>query len=201
MTRIQVLTRRFTVFVALVALVWASFSMYRVHAATEAARILPSAEQPIWLPAGTAINAEIRNRIPSSATVGDTVTAFVSTPVVLNHEIVIPAGAPINGTIQSVTVHGSTGRIRMKFTALAVGRRSLPIQAPTVIVRTPLRSDLEVLGTAVNMLFGTTFGAAIGAATGDIKMIDDGVIQGAEASEPDDEPVNFRVILSSDLSG
>jgi hypothetical protein len=89
----------------------------------------------------------------------------------------------------------------MKFTALAVGRRSLPIQTRTVIVRTPVRSDLEVLGTAVNMLLGTTFGAAFGAATGDIKMIDDGVIQGVQASEPDDAPVDFRVTLLSELNG
>src|SRR5262245_19740483 len=96
-TRTPLSSRRrvahFAVALALALLAISAFWAYRVRAAAEAAQFVPISTKRELVPAGMAISGVIRNGFARSAAAGDTVTAFVSIPVIWHDRVVIPPGA------------------------------------------------------------------------------------------------------------
>jgi hypothetical protein len=112
---------------------------------------------------------------------------------------VIPSGARLKGALDEVSFFGAKARVRMHFTALLNSAQVLPIHTRRVVAITPVRSDIEALGTAFRMLVGGSLGAAFGAGTGDPQLIHPGMLVGTSASEAGATEVPIRVILSQDL--
>jgi hypothetical protein len=186
--------------VAAALMTFAIFALwsYRVRAAGEAAEFLPTTKS-VLLPAGSAIETVLRNGIASSAAVGDSVTAFVSAPVIFKGRVVIPAGAHLKGRLEQLSVAGATGKARLSFTDLLIRSRSYSIQTGDVNVVIPVQSDIAILGAALSTPMAATLGAVVGAASGDIRLIIRGLYEGAGVPEPEKAQVPITVVLALDL--
>ncbi len=155
----------FAIAIALITSAVSVFWSYRVRGAEEAAQFAPASDKHVVLPAATAIEAVMRNGIASSAVAGETVMAFVSTPVAFDGRLVIPYGAQLEGNLEEISVFGARAEAIISFTVLTTGGRSFAIQARPVVVLTTSRSDTEILSAALKALTGTGLGIAIGAAS------------------------------------
>jgi hypothetical protein len=194
--------RHFSIAWILVVITLAASSIwvYRLHAANEAAQFSPAIERHVWVPSGTMIVAAMRNRILASSKSGDPVTAFVSTPVIFQEQLVIPVGAALNGTIERVRIEHGTGSARIKFDMLVINGHKFSIQTQGVFVHTATENDLRTISKALQLLMGTTLGVAVGAATGDPRMIDDGLIEGAINTTDPQTSIPIRVTLADRLA-
>src|SRR5262245_41076224 len=143
------------------------FWTYRAKGASEASEFQPASNAPVSLPRGTVIQAEIRNRFPSSAEAGDTIMAFVSRQVMSDNKLAIPADSILKGPLEKLTVTGSQGSAVIDFNQLLIGRQSIAIHTRPCLANGEVMSDLDVLRSGLRMLMGTAFGTAIGAGTGD----------------------------------
>jgi hypothetical protein len=73
----------------------------------------------ITIPAGTRLNLVLANTVDSRKTkTGDQVSAQVTTPVVLNNEVVIPAGTFVQGKAQKLTRRGTQVEMQLKSASL-----------------------------------------------------------------------------------
>jgi hypothetical protein len=189
----------FAIAIALITSVTSVFWSYRVRAADEAAQFMPAIDKRVVLPAATAIDAVIRNRIASSAVAGETVVAFVSIPVVFNGKVVIPYGARLEGNLQEISVFGAMAKADISFAVLTAGVRSFAIQTRPIVVFTPVQSDTQTVGAAVKALTGIWLGIAIGAASGNGRLIEQGLLEGARIGLPEESTVPITVILIRDL--
>jgi hypothetical protein len=175
------------------------FRSHRVRAAAEAALFQPATAKLVPLPAGTAIRAVIRNGIASSAVPGDTVLAFVSMDVVFNDRVMIPSVAQLKGSVEDLDVFGATGQARLNFTGLLTPAGAFLIHTRPVQVITPLQSDTKILFTALTTPLGAILGAAMGAESGDVRMIIRGLMAGTSAIRLDKSEVPITVTLTRDL--
>ena len=185
--------------VALILLAISVFSAYRLRAVEEAAEFEPSHTEPVMVPARTVIPAAVRSRIPESAEAGDTVTAFVSAPVVIDGRTVIPYGAQLKGEMEHVSVSGPTANAAVSFDVLLIDGNSLTIQTRQIGVIIPVQSDAEILGTALSALMQASIGAAIGAEARDPRVLNGALVEGAATSVPVEVPVPITVTLIRDL--
>src|SRR5262245_35062631 len=171
---------------AFIMLLVLAFWSYRVRAAAEeAAEFAPSQVSPVLVPAGTTIHAVMRGGIPEFAAAGDKVAAFVLRPVVSDGRLLIPANAELKGTLEQVSVKGDKARVRMNFTVLYIEGRSWNIKARPSTTIAPVQSDVETIGSAFEMLLGGSLGATIGAASGDLHLVQRGMFVGAGISAPE----------------
>ena len=186
---------------AFIMLLAIAFWSYRVRAAAEeAAEFAPSEVSPVLVPAGTTISAAMRGGIPEFAAAGDKVTAFVLRPVVLNGKLLVPADAELKGGLEQVSVKGGKARVRMSFTVLLIEGRSWNIRALPVTTIAPVQSDLETIGSAFDMLLGGSLGATIGAASGDLHLVQRGMFLGAGVSAPEEPTIPVNVILTHNIT-
>lgn len=151
------------------------------------------------MPAGTAVKAVIFSGIASSASLGDTVIASVSDPVVSEDTFAIRPGSQLKGTLEELSLDDHTGKAQINFTLLLIGGRTLPIQTHAVAVVLPVQGDAEILRTTFRILTGATFGAAVGAASQDVRLIRRGLFDGARLTIPVKDIVPITVILAGDL--
>jgi hypothetical protein len=190
---------RFLIPIALMTLVASIFWSYRVKADYEAPLFAPSARQPVVLPAATQIEAVIADGIASSAKAGDSVTAFVSTPIFLNGGMVIPPGAQLQGILENTSVSRKKVKADITFTHLILGGRSYSIQTQRTGVVAPKRKDVKTLLNALNTIVGAGIGLGIGAPSGDARLIEHGLVLGARSSLKVRSGARVTVTLSSDL--
>jgi hypothetical protein len=155
--------------------------------------------KPASVPAETAIQAFIRNRVAKSARTGETITALVTTPVILEGKTMIPSGAQFEGNLEALSVRGARGEATIDFTALRLDGHDFPIQAHPVTATIPVKSDTEILANALRALTGAGFGAALGAVSGDPSLINRGMLEGAIPSLSSDIGVPITIVLVSDL--
>src|SRR5262245_48904990 len=186
---------RFVMSVALVLLAIAVFWSYRVRADQDATEYAPLRTTATALPAGIAIQAEIRNGIARFAAAGDTITAFVSKPIVLHDRLMIAPGARLKGNLEKISVVGSTANAYIHFKTLITDDHVVPIQTRTLSVVLPVRSDIRIFASGLRVILGATIGAAMGAAAGDPHLIGGGVVQGALATTPVEAQVPITVTL------
>jgi hypothetical protein len=183
-----------------ITLVAGSIRTYRMHEDNDAARFSPVVDRHVWVPSGTVIAAAIRNRILASSKPGDPVTAFVSTPLVFQEQVVIPAGAALIGSIEKVRADDESARARIKFDRLVIDGHTFSIQTKAVFVKTATENDLQTITKALELLAGTTFGVALGASTGDARMINDGIIEGAINTTDPHTSLPIRIMLTTGVA-
>src|SRR5437867_749913 len=187
---------RFAIALSLIAFaIYVSWS-YRGNAGDDSAELPPTTAKPVLLPAGTAIEAQISNGVASFAIAGDRVTAFVSEPVVSKGRVVVPTGAELGGNLENVSVSPAGRKVRMIFTVLLIRGRCFAIQTRPLVLVTPVQSNIDILATAFRTLFGAAVGGALGASSGDERMINGGVLFGAEASDAATSSVHITVVLA-----
>jgi hypothetical protein len=190
---------RFTVAVALVLAAISWFWSYWVRADEEAAQFTPLRIQPETLPAGMAIQAVIKHGIRKSTEKGDVVTALVSKPVVMHDRLVIPSGAQLKGDLEDVSVLDGAATAKIHFNVLLTGGNAIAIQTRQIVITTPIRSDIQTVSKGLKTIVGASLGAAVGAASGDPRVVSRGLIEGAVATTSAGSPVPITVILTRDL--
>jgi hypothetical protein len=172
---------------------------YRVRAAADASELPPAVIETFVLPAGTAIGALLRNGIAADATNGDTLTAFVSNPVVSDHTIVIPPEAQLKGRLEQVLISDGRATVRIRFSALLIRGRRFNIQARQISVRSPTVSDIDAISAALKTLMTTTLGTSIGAASGDVRLVERGLLESTKTVEATVISIPIRVTLTRSL--
>lgn len=190
---------RLAIAIALITTLASAFWSYREQAAAETFQFAPAIASRVWLPAAMPIKAIITNGIPSSAGVGDGITAVVSKAVVCAGRICIPAGAQLQGKLEKVTAFGERIRVIISFTTLTTAGRSVAIQTWPVMALVRVQSDGAILGAAVKMVIGAGIGAGVGAASGGDRLIEDFLLDGARGSLSPESTVPIIVILVRDL--
>jgi hypothetical protein len=174
--------RRAIIVILIVAAI-SDYRSYRVRAAAEAAaRFKPTVSGPVFVPAGTAIQAVLWNGVPALATRGDFVAAHVPMPVIVDGNLLIPDGAWLNGELEEFVVSDSKAWANIRFTQLVIRDRSFSVQTRRVVFVIPVQSDIQILGTILKTLVGAGLGAAVGADTGDKRLLDSGLRVGVVSS-------------------
>src|SRR5437870_1724783 len=194
------LARRGLIFM-LIALATATFTRYRTRAAAdEAARFVPAGTKLFSVPSGTTIYALVLDGVEDQIKVGDLVTAMVSTPVIIGGEHVIPAGTHLKAKLEQIEFYHAKATVRLDFTVLLIGEREFIIQTRRVQARVPLQSDVEILGAVFRSALAVSIGAAIGAVSGDKRLIARGTFEGilAGISAPE-SATPVAVVLVQDL--
>ena len=166
----------FLTFLFLILAVSAIWS-YRVRAGAEAAEFSPVSNDIFVLRAGAAINAFLRNGIGKEAATGDSITAFVSEPIVLDSEIVIPAQAELKGSLEQISISHGRAELLISFSELVIRGHRFKIDTRPVSVRVPVVSDIDQLSAAFETLMATTFGTSIGGASGDRRLLERGLLE------------------------
>jgi hypothetical protein len=172
--------RRYLLIIVVITALIASILAYRTEiTTTKAAQYAPTAVQRTVIPAGTQIQAILRDGIAESTRPGDSVVGFVSAPVVVNDELVIPIGTVLTGVVQEIAAGAEKATVRLKFLHLVFDDQEFSIQTDPVIARTPIVSDFNLLSSALQTATGAAVGTATGAVSKDEEMIGTGLVQGA----------------------
>ena len=187
--------RRAIIVILIVAAI-SDFRSYRVRAAAEAAaRFKPTMSRSVFVPAGTAIKAVLWNGIPALATRGDVIAAHVPMPVIVDGDLLIPDGAWLKGELEEFATSDAKAWANIRFTQLVIRDRTFSVQARRVVLVVPVQSDIQILGTIIKTLVGGGLGAAVGADTGDTRLLDTGLRVGVVSSVFSDAIAPVSVVL------
>lgn len=179
-----------------VSLIWVS----RVRAAREALEYAPTAELHVVVPEDTEIDALIENGISSSALAGDSISALVPEPVTTAGEPAIPAGAHLLGYLTKISVLRRKAHIEVNFTTLVTNGRSFAIRTHPVSTVARVRSDADILSSALKTMIGAGLGTALGAAAGTPRVTNRMLFEGAKDSLPIPPMIPVIVVLENELS-
>jgi hypothetical protein len=191
--------KRFTLSLLLVIVAVSAFWYYRVKAVTEAAEFSPARGNAVLVPAGTPIHAVIRTGIPSLSRSGDTITAFVSTPVVFDGQVAIPSESEVTGTLEAFSPYDRHAEAHMRFTKLRIRGRTFDIQSKGLFLIIRTQTATESLGGAFRTLMGATLGMSLGAASGDRNMIEQGLIESEGTTITEKTAIPITVVLNRGL--
>jgi hypothetical protein len=191
--------KRFTVSLLLVMVPVSAFWYYRVKAATEAAEFSPARGNAVLIPAGTPIHAVIRTGIASLSRSGDTIRAFVSTPVVLDGQVAIPAESELRGTLEAFSPYDRHAEAHIRFTKLRIGGQIFDIQSKGLFMIIRTETATESLGGAFRTLMGASLGISLGAASGDRALIERGLIESEGTTITEKSAIPVTVILNRAL--
>jgi hypothetical protein len=191
--------KRFTVSLLLVMVAISAFWYNRVRAVAEAAEFSPARGNAVLVPAGTPIQAEIRTGIASLSRSGDTVTAFVSTPVVFDGQIVIPAESEMMGTLEAFSPYDRHAEAHIRFTKLRIRGRTFDIQSKGLFLIVRTQTATETLGSGFQALMSATLGLSIGAASGDHKLIEKGLLESEGTAVTAKSAIPVTIVLSRAL--
>ena len=147
----------------------------------------------VLVPAGSGFEASLSTTISSGINrIGDSVTATVTTPLVIGSDVVVPVGSQLVGQIVNVTpaerfMAASGGVLELRFTTLQTpGGQQYPISASVDQSLFSLnaatggsRVAMGVAKTAVGAGVGAALGTAIGAISGGKKSVGKGAWSGA----------------------
>ena len=128
-----------------------------------AATAVPVSAQSHQVLQGTQVRLTLLNGISTSvAREGDPFTAVVNEPVYLGTELVLPAGAKVNGTVGAIIRPKRFGMIRggsamnLNFHSIEIGRRAMPVQMSLLSISNPgehgsgkVRKDVKIEEGAV----------------------------------------------------
>lgn len=144
-------------------------------------RAVPPPPAPVTLPAGTALAVRMADGIDSARNqIGDTFRGSLEAPITAGGEVVIPAGADVEGRVTALKSAGHfTGRseLALELTRLDVNGRSYPLQTDSWTQQGSSRGKR----TAATVGGGAALGAIIGAIAGGGKGAAIGTIAGAGA--------------------
>ncbi len=150
--------------------------------ASVANHAVAAAEDPrvreITIPAGTVLSLQMGSGVSSrSSRIEDSVHATLRRPLVVNHAIVVPAGAAVSGYVSEVRRSGRVkgrARIGVRFTDLRVRDDRYRIRTQAVARQAPGTKTADATkigigagaGAVVGAIAGGKKGAAIGSAVG-----------------------------------
>jgi transcriptional regulator len=189
--------------VAILVFAGLDFLRYRDKSvASAAAEFMPRTAVRVSVPAGTQIEAVLKNLFSTSTKPGDAMLAFVEEPVVIHGSTAIPAGARLDGIVEQITKIGSEGVVRLRFNSLATGRNSFHIKTDPVLTNAPIESDFSILSNAAGALTGAGIGVAMGAAGRSEGTISAGLAAGAMrgAAAVDEGNIKITVVLAQPIS-
>ncbi len=138
----------------------------------------PAPPQPITIPAGTRIRVQLGQTLGTKESqVGETFSATVADPVVVNGLTVIPAGASASGTVTDVKKLGhfmGNAQLAVRLDSISANGATYPVRTSTVErfekgkgKRTALMTGGGAgVGALLGGLFGGGKGALIGGAIG-----------------------------------
>ncbi len=138
----------------------------------------PAPPQSITIPAGTAIRVQLGQTLSTQdSQIGETFTATVADPVVVNGQTVIPAGASASGTVTDVKKLGhfmGNALLAVRLDSISSNGANYPVRTSTVErfekgkgKRTALMTGGGAgVGALLGGLFGGGKGALIGGAIG-----------------------------------
>src|SRR5689334_21990728 len=105
------------------------FRQYREKSAVSAAaEFMPVTALPVVVPAGTQIQAVLKDSFTTSTKPGDSIRAFVTDPVMVNDTVAIPEGARLDGIIEAITAGKSQATAWLNFRSLLMGDKSMHIE-------------------------------------------------------------------------
>jgi hypothetical protein len=192
-------TKRFAVLLLFAMVAISAFRYNRVRAVAQAAEFSPARGNAVLVPAGTPIQAVIRTGIASLSRSGDTVTAFVSTPVVFEGRIVIPPESKMTGTLEAFSPYDRHAEAHIRFTKLRIGSRTFDLQSKGLFLIVRTQTATESLGSGFQTLMSATLGLSIGAASGDQKLIRKGLIESQGTTITAKSAIPITVVLSRAL--
>ena len=141
----------------------------------------PRAAAPIVIPAETPITVRTQNSLSSGKNQsGDTFTATVAKPIVVDGKEVVPAGAQAEGTVTQATAKGKikgAASLRLELTRLTIKGASYPIQTSMA----GFSEKGKGKRTAVATGGGAALGALIGGLAGGGKGAAIGILAGGGA--------------------
>ena len=172
---------------------------YRVRTGAETAEFSPAANDIFVLRAGTAINALLRNGVGKEAATGDSITAFVSKPVMLGNKIVIPAETELKGSLEQISVSHKRAELLIRFSVLVIHGLRFNIDARQVSVEVPIVNDIDELRDAFETLIATTLGTSVGGESGDPRLIERGLLEGTKMLDTTGISIPIAVTLTRDL--
>jgi hypothetical protein len=139
----------------------------------------PSRHVPAWsMPAGTPVRVTLGTTISSeTASVGDSWTGTVDTPVDLGGSVVVPAGSPASGVVVAVTpaARGERAMLDLGLRSFTVGAHAYRVRGRTEAVyagSTRARNLGAIAGATVagavigHAIGGSSRGTALGALIG-----------------------------------
>jgi hypothetical protein len=156
----------------------------------------PAAARGTLVAAGTPISVSVSTSISSeTANVGDTWTGEVKEPVIVDGEVVIPAGSTVEGVVTSVTPaqKGSRASLDLGVRSVTVGGKSHSVDAGTeaIVAGSTRARNLGAIagGAAAGALIGKAVGGSgKGAVIG-------GLIGGATAGGAVAASKGYQVVL------
>jgi hypothetical protein len=110
------------------------------------------------LPVGTLLTVRLNDALPGAKSkAGETFTASLDDPVVVNGSMMLPRGTTVRGSVESVRVavlKGNRGYLRLTLASLRVDGRDVPLETSSLFARGQVVRGQELtLGTAVNADF------------------------------------------------
>ena len=174
---------------------------YRYHAIARAAEFLPLSTGSTVVPAGTPIHIVLSTTIIQSTAAGDPVRGFVSAPVMYGTTPLIPAGALVNGVVQSITKDHGQAVISVRFLNIAPANKIVPLDGVISTFVTPVASDFEVVEKSLDTIVGAGVGTALGAASQDSGAAVEGMARGTMQTlpVPDKHSAETVIVLSKPL--
>ena len=140
---------------------------------------MPRTSVHLVVPAGTQIQAVLKNLFSSATKPGDAMLAFVTDPLVVNGSTAIPAGSRLNGVVEQITNAKSQAVTWLRFKSVVIDETPLHIETDRVLTNGTVESDFEILGNAADTLTEAGIGAAMGAAGRNRAGINAGLSAGA----------------------
>ncbi len=185
--RVQLLLALITI---AIAVIWS----YRVRAWNQSLDFEPTAAPLTVAQAGTELQAWIIDPIPLSAPANEMVKAFVSTPAILN-------AATASAKLDEVSASkGGAVRARLHFVLLAVHGGVSAIQTQPITLIATIPSDTDILTSAFRTMIGAAIGAGLGASSGDRRLLERGLMEGAATGLPVKSAISVTFVLTADLT-
>ena len=147
-------------------------------AAAAAASTSPAAEKApsyreVTLPAGTTLHLSMQTAVASdSSKVEEPVRAEVKSPVTINGEMVVPAGAEVSGIVTDVQQSGRVkgrARVAYKFTSLRAHGESYEIKTAPIAEEARATKGKDARNIAIGAGAGAALGAIFGGGGGAVK--------------------------------
>jgi hypothetical protein len=184
--------------IAIAALAGVDFWQWRARSVVSAAaEFMPTTAVHVVVPAGTRIDASLKNLFSMSTKTGDRVLAFVKNPVIVNGSTAIPVGARLDGVIEQIAKLEGRAATWLHFDSLVIGEKFLHIETEPVRTNAQIESDFEILSNALGTVASTGIGVAIGAVEGTEGGVAAGATAGAmRAATVNDTNIEISVVLA-----
>ena len=189
------------ILIAAVVLSAIAFWSYGTKVITStASEFKPATRQLTLVPAGTRIPAILPYGITEGTKPGEKVVAFVSPPVMINNEIVIPQGAQLQGVVEQIAENHRRASTRLNFSVLVLDNHTMEIHTDPLTATLPVTTDFQILGNAFQATTSAVLGITMGAGSRDERQVGWGAVRGSLVTPGIDTNVRpITVILNRPL--